>query len=200
MRCGWKRQRGIPGKGGWFTNKALSGGGPLIDLGVHFMDLAMFFMGYPNPVSVTGATYAMFGENKCINSSGWGMTGDESGIMDVEDMAVGFVRLDNGATLDLEFSWASNIEKEENFYEIRGTKGGAIFRHGELKIVTEQISTVVEVQPNLHFKSPVDEFEHFIDCIQNNKEPLAKPEEAVKLMKIIDGFYQSAETKKEIKL
>lgn len=198
VRCGWKRVRGIPGKGGWFTNKALSGGGPLIDLGVHFIDLVMYFMGYPNPLSVSGATYSKFSENKCVNSSGWGMTADDNGIMDVEDMAVGFVRLDNGATLDLEFSWASNIEKDETFYEIRGTKGGAVYRHGELKIITEQFSTLVEIKPNLNFQSPVDEFTHFIDCIKSNKEPIAKPEEAVKLMKIIDGIYLSSETKKEI--
>jgi len=199
-RCGWKRVRGIPGKGGWFTNKAMSGGGPLIDLGVHFMDLAMYFMGFPKPVSVTGATYCKFDKNQCVNSSGWGMTADKRGIMDVEDMAVGFVRLENGATLDLEFSWASNIEKDEYFYELRGTKGGAVFRNGELKIYTEQVSTLVEVKPNLNFKPPINEFSHFIDCIENNKEPIARPEEAVILMKIIDGIYKSSETNQEIKL
>ncbi|HZK26841.1 MAG TPA: Gfo/Idh/MocA family oxidoreductase [Thermoclostridium sp.] len=200
VRCGWKRLRGIPGKGGWFTNKELSGGGPLIDLGVHFIDLVMYFMVYPNPVTVSGSTYSKFSDNKCINSSGWGMTADEKGIMDVEDMAVGFVRLDNGATLDLEFSWASNIEHDENFYEIYGTDGGAIYRDGQLTIITEQLSTVVEIKPNLNFKSPINEFEHFIDCIRNNKEPLAKPEQAVKLMKIIDGIYQSAKTNREVVL
>ncbi len=198
VRCGWKRLRGIPGKGGWFTNKAMSGGGPLIDLGVHFLDLVMYFMGYPNPISVTGATYSKFSDNKCVNSSAWSMAGDDEGIMDVEDMAVGFVRLENGTTIDLEFSWASNIEHNENFYEIRGTKGGAIYRGGELTIITEQISTVVKIKPKLDFKAPINEFEHFIACIKNNEEPIAKPEEAVKLMKIIDGIYQSSKTYKEV--
>lgn len=199
-RCGWKRLRGIPGRGGWFTNKALSGGGPLIDLGVHFMDLAMYFMGYPKPVTVSGTTYSKFSQNKSVNSSGWGTAQEKDGIIDVEDMAVGFVRLENDATLDIEFSWASNIEQDERFYELRGTKGGAIFRNGELKIISEQISTVVELKPNLNFNSPVNEFEHFIDCIQNNTEPIAKPEEAVILMKIIDGIYQSAQAKREVKI
>lgn len=199
-RCGWKRLRGIPGKGGWFTNKALSGGGPLIDLGVHFMDLVLYFMGFPKPVSVTGAAYSKFSQNNCVNSSGWGMTSDKNGIMDVEDMAVGFVRLENDATVDIEFSWASNIEQDESFYELRGTKGGAIYRRGELKIVTEQISTVVEVTPNLNFNCPINEFSHFIDCVKTGKEPLSKPEEAVILMKIIDGIYKSSQTKQEIKL
>lgn len=200
VRCGWKRVRGIPGRGGWFTTKAMSGGGPLIDLGVHFMDLAMYFIGYPNPISVSGATYCKFDKNQSVNRSGYAMTADKRGNMDVEDMAVGFVRLDNGVTMDIEFSWASNIEQDETFYEIRGTKGGAIYRNDELKIVTEQVSTVVTMKPNLNFKCPVNEFRHFIDCIENDLEPIAKPEEAVIMMKIIDGIYQSSEKNQEIRL
>src|SRR5205823_8237476 len=60
-RAGWMRRTGIPGLGGWFTTKALAGGGPLIDLGVHMLDLALYMMGYPRPISVSGATYAEFG-------------------------------------------------------------------------------------------------------------------------------------------
>ena len=62
-RCGWIRRRGIPGRGGWFTTKAQSGGGPLIDLGVHMIDLAMWLMGNPKPVSVSGCTYNKFANN-----------------------------------------------------------------------------------------------------------------------------------------
>ena len=59
-RCGWQRRRGIPGKGGWFTTKAQSGGGPLIDLGVHMIDLTIWLMGNPRPVAVSGATFCKF--------------------------------------------------------------------------------------------------------------------------------------------
>lgn len=199
VKCGWRRRRGIPGKGGWFTDKKMSGGGPLIDLGVHFMDLAMFFVGYPEPIAVTGAVYSKFSQNKCLNSHSWGMDKSSSGVYDVEDLAVGFIRLENGATLDVEFSWASNIEEDYTYYEILGTKGGACFKKDELKIFTEQLDTLVDITPNLNYaQKPIDEFEHFIDCIVHDKEPMASPEEAVKLMKIIDGIYQSSETKKEV--
>ncbi|MCK5804409.1 MAG: Gfo/Idh/MocA family oxidoreductase, partial [Lentisphaeria bacterium] len=57
-KCGWKRRRGIPGKGSWFTTKAQSGGGPLIDLGVHFLDVCNYVMGFPTPVAVSGKTYS----------------------------------------------------------------------------------------------------------------------------------------------
>ena len=60
-RAGWLRRAGIPGIGGWFTQKAMSGGGPLIDLGVHMLDLSMWLLDYPTPVAVSGATYAEFG-------------------------------------------------------------------------------------------------------------------------------------------
>ncbi len=200
-KCGWRRVRGIPGKGGWFTIKEMSGGGPLIDLGVHFMDLVMYFMDYPEPVAVSGATYSKFADNKSLNLSSWGLTGDKKGTMDVEDLAIGFVRLRNGATIDLEFSWAANVEKDDNYYELLGTKGGAVYRNGELKIITEKLDTVVEMKPNLNFKqSPINEFKHFIECIENNKEPIAKPEEAVKLMKIIDGIYKSAKLNREVNI
>lgn len=198
-KCGWRRRRGIPGKGGWFTNKSMSGGGPLIDLGVHFLDLTMYFMGNPKPSSVSGATYSKFSAN--ISRNGWNYGSKGDGIYDVEDFAVGFVRLENGATIDLEFSWASNIEKEYNYYELLGTKGGISFSDGKLKIFSEIEDTCVNILPDTNYSDKaLNEFEHFIDCIKNDREPLAPPEQAVDLMKIIDGIYKSAETKKEVML
>ena len=196
-KCGWRRRRGIPGKGGWFTSKKMSGGGPLIDLGVHFMDLVMYFMDFPSPVTVTGETYSRFAENTSRNSWSYGSSGD--GTYDVEDLAVGFVKLANGATVDFEFSWASNIEKEYNYYELLGTKGGASYKDGQLKLFSEILDTCVDIFPNTGYpKRALDEFEHFIECIVCGKEPLAPPEQAVKLMKIIDGTYESARTKREV--
>ena len=95
-RCGWIRRRGIPGWGGWFTDKAQAGGGPLIDLGVHIIDLSMYLMGNAKPVTVSGCTYLKFPHTSYSK-------------MDVEDLAMGFIRFDNGACLQIEFSWASNI-------------------------------------------------------------------------------------------
>ena len=79
-RCGWIRRRGIPGWGGWFTDKEQSGGGPLIDLGVHLIDLAMYIMGNPKPITVSGSTYSKFGHTTQAK-------------MDVEDLAMGLFAL-----------------------------------------------------------------------------------------------------------
>jgi predicted dehydrogenase len=157
----------------------------------------MFFMGNPKPLSVMGATYSKFAENNSRNSRSFGISGD--GTYDVEDFAAGFVRLENGATIDFEFCWASNFECEYNYYELLGTKGGALFKGEELKIFSEVLDTCVTILPDTRYTvKALDEFEHFIDCIKNGKEPLASPEQAVDLMKIIDGVYKSSEMKREI--
>ncbi len=77
-RTGWHRSRGIPGLGGWFTTKEKSGGGPLIDLGVHRLDLALWLMDYPEPVAVSGAAYSELGKE---------LAGRQGKTYDVEDMA-----------------------------------------------------------------------------------------------------------------
>jgi len=89
-RTGWIRNRGIPLGSGWFGNRELAGGGPLIDLGVHRIDLALWFMGHPEPVSVTGAAYDMLGRRLAAEC------GQE---FSVEDLAAGFVRFEGGAAL-----------------------------------------------------------------------------------------------------
>jgi len=197
MKCGWRRRRGIPGKGSWFTNKQLSGGGPLIDLGVHYLDLAMYFLGFPKLTSVTGAIYSEFENNNSRNA--WNYGQKSAGIYNVEDFAAGFLRTINGATIEFEFSWASNIEKEYNYYEILGNKGGICYKNNEMKIFTEQYGTCVDITPNLNYPhDAMNEFEHFCECVMKGKEPISKMEEAVQLMEIIDCIYESAEKKREV--
>ncbi|MGB9810101.1 MAG: Gfo/Idh/MocA family protein, partial [Caldanaerobacter sp.] len=199
VKTGWRRRRGIPGKGGWFTTKELSGGGPLIDLGVHFIDLVMYFMDYPEVKSVSAATYSKFSNS--ISWNGWSEAKSGNGIYNVEDMAVGFIRLKNGTTIDFEFSWASNIEGDYNYYEILGDKGGIWFKNGQIKVFSEVVNTLVDIMPNTNYpKKPLDEFEHFVNCIKEDKEPLASAEEGAKLMEIIDAAYLSAEKGVEIVL
>lgn len=202
-RCGWLRRRGIPGKGGWFTTKELSGGGPLIDLGVHFIDVAVWLMGNPRPVSVVGATYTKFAESS-LSDSAHSAFGEkrEDGTFDVEDLASGFIRFDNGATLQVEFSWASNIEEERNFVELRGTKAGFSFDKGELKLFTEIEGTLCDIVPKLpkdgHGHS--EYLQHFIDCVQGKEEPIMQPEDGVHMIRLLSALYESARTGHEVRL
>lgn len=120
-KASWMRRSGIPGMGGWFTTKATAGGGPLIDLGVHVLDMAMFLMGEPEIVSVTAATYSELGKR------GVGSRGDtvDNNRFEVEDFGTAFVRLAGGATLLLEASWAIYGKTWDDFsVAVFGTQGG----------------------------------------------------------------------------
>ncbi|HUT24275.1 MAG TPA: Gfo/Idh/MocA family oxidoreductase, partial [Sumerlaeia bacterium] len=120
-RTVWHRRRGMPGFGGWFGQKALSGGGPLIDLGVHRLDLALWLMGYPKPVWVMGSAYDPIASAAAKRARK---------KFDVEDLAVGMVKFDNGATLEVEASWAANIaERELMETRLLGTRGGLVQRN-----------------------------------------------------------------------
>jgi len=207
-RCGWQRRRGIPGRGGWFTTKALSGGGPLIDLGVHMIDLSIWLMGNPKPVKVTGCTYNKFANSEDISDSKHSGFGDvkDGGTFDVEDLAMGFIRFDNGACLQIEFSWASNVEKEKRYVELRGEKAGSKWSSDEdvLKIFEEAYGNTADFLPNIDNKKAMGAHEanirHFADVILNGAEPIFVPEQGINMIKILRAIYDSAEQGKEIQL
>ena len=206
-RCGWQRRRGIPGKGGWFTTKSESGGGPLIDLGVHMIDLAIWLMGNPKPIAVSGSTYTKFANAKDTSDSIHSVFGEvkEDGIFDVEDLAMGFIKFDNGACMQIEFSWASNIEKENRFVELRGTNAGATLNFVDLnpKIYTSEYGRTVDIEPNLPadgLQQHAANIHHFTDVVLNGAKPDFVPEQGVDMIKILTAIYKSAETGREVLL
>lgn len=203
-KCGWKRRRGIPGKGGWFTTKAQSGGGPLIDLGVHFIDVCNYIMGFPVPATASGQIYSKFADHggpSTITSKKF--TDPATGFTyDVEDLAVGFVRYQNGCTLELEFSWASNIAGEVNFVELYGTRAGLKYEGGKLSVFGEFEGTCLDSSPQLKGGGPwgLAETQHYVSVIRNGGTVMSPPEEAVQIMRIIEGIYSSAAQGTEVSL
>lgn len=196
-RCGWVRTRGIPGRGGWFTTKEMSGGGPLIDLGVHMIDLAMWLGDNPVPTTVSGATYRKFADRP--DASGQ----VPAGTFDVEDMAMGFIRFTNGAALQLEFSWASNVEREQKFIEWRGTEAGFSIIDDQLTIYVERDGQVVAERPELSDSEQpqhVQNIVHFVKCVKGELSPTITPEDGVHMIQILDAIYRSSERGGEIKL
>ena len=196
-RTAWLRRRGMPRFGGWFGQKALSGGGPLIDLGVHRLDLALWLMGYPKPVYVIG---------NCVHSIATELATQENKLFDVEDFASGYVQFDSGATLCLEASWASHI-KERELMETRlfGTKGGA--HHYNLNEGYEfEVETYFEKdgdQYNMklhHFPATPshNSMYHFVDAIINDQPHMGTGEEGLIVMEILDALYQSSATGKPV--
>ena len=196
-RTAWIRRRGIPGKGGWFTTKEQSGGGPLIDLGVHMIDLAMWFMDFPKPVAVTAMTYNCFSDTE-VSDSVNSKFGDKvaGGTFDVEDLAIGSIRFENGAVLQLEISWASNVEKEDRYVELRGTKAGATWKNERVMIYEEgkkgkQITRTV--QKNVLIPQHSENLINFFDVLEGNAEPSYQIYQGAMMMKILDSLYESAE-------
>ena len=203
-RCGWQRRRGIPGKGGWFTTKARSGGGPLIDLGVHMIDLAVWLMGNPRPVAVSGQTFRKFADAGDVSDSVHSSFGDavKGGTFDVEDLAMGFIRFDNGAVLQIEFSWASNVARERRFVELLGTKAGFEIEDSQMRIFTEENGELLDIAPPGHQRDDghARNLRNFVDVLLDGAEPCYKPQQGVDMIAILEGFYKSARLGREVRL
>jgi predicted dehydrogenase len=189
----WHRRRGLPRFGGWFGQKAMSGGGPLIDLGVHRLDLALWLMGYPKPVWVLGSTYNPIA----------GALAKEQGVQfDVEDLAVALIRFENGATLELEASWAAHIQEHE-WMETRllGTQGGLIQRNknetyefeAELYFDRQGRQYDLKLHPPRRRPPESNAMYHFIESIVTDTPHMATGEEGLLVMEILDAIYASAE-------
>jgi len=197
-RTVWHRRRGMPKFGGWFGRKALAGGGPLIDLGVHRLDLALWLMGYPKPVWVMGSTYDPIASARARK---------EKKKYDVEDLAVAFIRFANGATLELEASWAANI-KERELMETRllGTKAGLVQRNlneayeFEAEIYLERDGALYDMKLHPPVPAVQSPTHHFVDCILENRPHTATGEEGCTVMALLDAIYRSAETGAPVKI
>lgn len=193
------RRRGIPGLGGWFTDKSKSGGGPLIDIGVHALDLTIWLMGNPEPTAVSAATYAKFGHRKDYTYvSMWGQP-VPGGVFDVEDYATALIRFKDDSTLTLECSWAANISEETFYSSILGDKAGAKIEIGKAVKIAGQSDGCIN-DTILHYATRdiyLDEVMHFLDCIHTGKQPSPSSEDGLRIQKVIDAIYRSSRLKKE---
>lgn len=201
-KTGWFRRKGIPGWGTWFTQMSQSGGGPLIDIGVHMIDLALYLMGNPKPVSVYGSTYAEFGPRK-RGIGDWG-TPDWNGIYDVEDLATALIKMEDGSTLSLEVSWAVHMETSNSpFVHLMGVEGGAFLDGNKAKVFTEKFDQPIDLELTL----PEDGrgargrlSKHFVTSILQNKQPITDVMSGFTNNLILDAIYESSRTGHEVKL
>jgi len=197
------RRHGNPG--GWFADKARSGGGPIIDLGVHVIDLTRYLMGNPKPVSVYAVAGDKLGNRAYLkNHVGWTpRDADPNAVSTVEDFATALIRYDNGAVTFLETSYdinGENIARRQLF----GTKGGMDLSKG-VKIYGTYNDFLADIDVKTdYYKDHGDLFDqemaHFVDCVQNGTECRAKAEDGITVMKILDAIYESARTGHEVVL
>jgi predicted dehydrogenase len=196
-RSVWHRRRGMPRFGGWFGIKELSGGGPLIDLGVHRLDLALWLMGYPEPIAVTGSTY---------NRIAGPLAKKAKKKFDVEDLACGMVKFANGATLILEASWALNQQEREHMTtNLYGDRGGLVHRNVDdgydftAEICTDEGGDQFTKRLDWRSGSTPSSYHEFVNSIIDKRAPMATGDQGVKVMKILEGIYKSAESGREVR-
>ena len=198
------RRNGNPG--GWFGDKSRSGGGPLIDLGVHVIDLVRYLVGNPKPVSAYGATFHKLGNRPDVKGSYAYRSADAKDkaqeICDVEDLASALIRFDNGFVLSVEASFSLNIKSPVGNIELFGDKAGAKM-DPELHLYTNLNGYMANVDfadsTSLSFDGLFDkEINHYVDCLLGKTTCIAPAEDGVILMKILDAVYASAHTGHEV--
>ncbi len=197
-----RRRAAIPTFGTWFGRKKLAGGGALLDLGVHFLDLCLYAMDNFQPVAVSGAAYRKFG-HRGLGEGSWGMSDRGKHVFDVDDFATGFIKCKNGATVQLDASWVLHqAENVKSSVELFGTEGGAslmplqIYRFGKKKGEYE----VTEPQ-NVKLTYPdADRHMNWINAILKKEKPACTPAQALTVQKVLDAIYKSSETGKEVRI
>ena len=201
--CSFRAFRSIPGLGGAFTDKSQSGGGALIDWGIHFLDLILYILGDAKLKNVTCDAYSeMAKDMKSYKyKSMWAEdTKDiENGVNDVDDFITGYIRT-NKASISFNGAWAQNIDKGEMFIDFLGDKKGARLTYGGQFEITdgdtlETTATNHEI-PNMYLR----EDEAFIESLNTGVKNKNNIDNILESMKLLDYLYKSAEIGKEIEL
>lgn len=198
----WMRRSGIPRLGTWFGNKQLSGGGSLLDIGVHVMDLALYLMDNFEPEAVSGATYTRFGQ-RGLGEGGWGISDSEGLEFDVDDFATAIIKLAGGASLGLDVSWALH-QSQPNLLNVSlyGSDGGASVYPAELYRFGKDGGDyhVIQNPAAEPVYTHTSRFHNFINAILGDEAPCVTMKQALAVQSIIDAIYESCRTGKETRL
>jgi predicted dehydrogenase len=194
-------RRGTPT--GWFTDHSKSGGGPLMDIGVHALDLAWWILGNPEPERISGFLKNGIGSFNTKMTSRWQSSNtynNKNEVFDVEDFAAAFIRFKTGMVMNLEVSWSLNGAKDDAIgVDIYGTKGGLSLE--PLRYYTEINQFFTESKLDIVKNDQMkEEINHFIRCVQNRTRPLIPAEEGAEVLRMLEGIAESSRLNKEILL
>jgi predicted dehydrogenase len=201
VKCQALRRRGIP-NWGVFGQKELQGGGPMIDIGVHVIEMAHYVMGSPTPVAASGNIWTYLGDKKSEVASQW--PNWDYKTYTVEDLAIGQIRFDNGAILQIEASFAAHIKEDIWNFTLMGDKGGANW--DPPGIFTDRAGTMMNCYPG-YVSSKTDfpslfitKLRNWVDGCTKNTPLKASGEAGLAVQKMLDGVYRSAAAGKEVKI
>lgn len=195
------RRRGVPTWGS-FIQGSQQGGGPLIDIGTHSLDLALWLMDNYDVESVTGTVFKKLGKlPQATDGNLWGAW--DTSKYDVEDSAIGYIKMKSGALVVLESSWALNIlEAREAEVTLCGTKAGAelrnqkevIYNRGKYGRLTEEVLTPGEPHDffGTRYDAPYLEAKEWLTAILEDRDPLVRPEQSLVVTQVLDAIYESA--------
>jgi predicted dehydrogenase len=215
VKASWMRRFGIPGRDSWFINKEMAGGGPLIDLGVHVLDMALYLLGEPRVHTVSASTFSHLGARAAASSKA--LTSKKFSVgstFEVEDMAAAFLRLsgdtliDQRSTLLLEASWVTHSNAGDDFGVVcYGTESGAEIKvenynwQDTLRIYTDVAGLPAEIRPQLtRGEGHLALVREFIAVINGGDWSAHNGRDGLYRARILDACYASAERRQEVTL
>jgi predicted dehydrogenase len=200
IEANYVRRRGVPGRGSWFTRRDVAGGGSLIDIGAHAIDLALHVADHPEVVEVAGQTRSQFGVDE--DYAYVDMWGEDRGAdeFSVDDSASAFVRCENGTTISLEVAWATNRPDSQEYY-VRGTEAGARLDLADQSLTLFETADTGAMH---HRTTDVEtrrsdpqrqEQDRFVSAVRDGTPPSENTvEQALRVQRVMDAIYRSSET------
>ena len=187
------RRRGTPK--GWFTDMSTSGGGPLMDIGVHALDLTWWLLGQPEPSRVSGYLHQGIGNDGVSFIHTWtakSAPNQDNAIYDTEDFASAMVRFASGTALQLEVSWSLNGPEDDALkVEIFGSRGGVSLDPLRIFSTSHHVLTQTSLPVGMgpFFKRELD---HFIDCVKAGETPISDVQQGLEVVRMLEGIATSS--------